>query len=189
MGKGQFGESQKINILMIIILCVILSTIANIFITRIILSPPKIGYIDAAKLFIGFSESAKAEREIKSEDAKWKIDMKSLKDTINAKVEVMSKEYDKASAARKKELQDMLAAANQNANNFAHANKKRIEEIRQEKMRGAIQKVNFYVAEYGKEHNYSMIFSTSAAGSIVYGNQEKLDLTNEIIKGLNERYK
>jgi outer membrane protein len=149
----------------------------------------KIGYIDTGKLLIGFSEANKVESEIKAEDDKWQAQLKQLQDSLQATINAMSKDYDKSTIAKKKEFQDLLSARNQQVNNFRQANIKKIEEMRQKKMQGVFDKVNVYMGEYGKKHRYSMVFGTAGGGSILYGNEGKYDITEEIIKGLNERYK
>jgi len=102
---------------------------------------------------------------------------------------IEQKEYNTANAKRKKELQDLLSAHNQQVNNFREASVKRMQKLQSEKMQSVIDKVNVYMAEYGKKHNYSIIFGTVAGGSILYGNSDRYDISNEVIKGLNERYK
>lgn len=150
---------------------------------------PKIAYVDTGKLMVGFNEANKVDRELKEKDAEWKKQLKILKDSLAAHVELMGKEYNDASAKRKKELQDLLSAQNQQVNNFREANLKRLQKLSEEKLKSVYDKVNVYVAEYGKKHNYSIIFGTVAGGSIVYGNQDSYDITTDIIAGLNERYK
>lgn len=165
-------------------------TLVSLCISIIALSGrPQIAYIETAKLMVGFSESARVERELKAENDKWQEQLKVLQDSLAAHVELMSKEYDSATPQRKKELQDILSTSNQRVNNFKQANINKMEKIHAEKMKSVIEKVNIYVQEYGKNHRYSIIFGTVHGGSIIYGNRDRYDITEQIIKGLNERYK
>jgi outer membrane protein len=101
----------------------------------------------------------------------------------------MSKEYNTAAPAKKKEMQDMLSARNQEVNNFKQANTRKMEELRQKNMQGVFDKVNVYLSEYGKKHHYTIIFGTMAGGNIIYADDRKVDITEDVVKGLNERYK
>jgi outer membrane protein len=150
---------------------------------------PKIAYVNTGKLMVGFSEASKIEKELKTEEDKWRAEAKTIEDSLQKTVNTMSSEYNKASAAKQKEMQDMLSARNQQLNNFKQANMRRIEKMRNEKMQGVYEKANIYFAEYGKKHRYSIILGTVAGGNILYGNENYYDITNELIKGLNERYK
>jgi Skp family chaperone for outer membrane proteins len=150
---------------------------------------PRIAYVNTGKLMIGFSESAKVEKEIKVEDDQWQGQLKQLQDSLQGTINNMSKEYNSATPAKKKEMQDMLSARNQQVNNFKQANMRRIDDLRQKKMQGVFDKVNVYLGEYGKKHRYGIILGTVAGGSILYGNEAKYDITDDVVKGLNERYK
>jgi outer membrane protein len=163
--------------------------IAVYAVINLTLLSPKIAYVDTSKLLIGFSEAAKIERELKAEDDKWKEQMKAVQDSLESAVTTMSKEYDRAAPAKKKELQDILSARNQQLNNFKQVNMRKMEELKQKKLASVFEKANLFMAEYGKKHHYSIVFGTGAGGSILYGDERKYDITGEIIKGLNERYK
>lgn len=49
-------------------------------------------------------------------------------------------------------------------------------------------KVKKYIKEYGKKNNYSYIYGTGEANSVLYA-EESYDITNEMIDLLNEQYK
>lgn len=176
-------KSQLSSLLTILILIILVLTGYHIFFT------PRIAYVDTSKLLVGFSEAARAENELKVENDKWQKQQKALEDSLQAAVNSMSKEYNSAKPARQKELQDLLSARNQQINNFRQANLKKMEKLRQEKMKNVYEKANLFMAEYGKTHNYSIIFGTVVGGSILYGNEDRYDITAKIVKGLNERYK
>lgn len=150
---------------------------------------PKIAYVDNGKLMVGFVEASRVEKELKAENEKWKKQLKTLEDSLQAVIDNMSKEYDGAQAARKKELQDLLSARNQQINNFRQANMRKMDKLAQEKMAKVYEKANVYITEYGKKKGYSIILGTGNGGSILYGNENRYDITTEIVKGLNERYK
>jgi Skp family chaperone for outer membrane proteins len=170
---------------LLLLLVAILSSclISNLYFT------PRIAYVDTSKLMVGFSEANKVDREIKSEDDKWQSQLKSLQDSLQASIDTISKYYDISQPAQKKSLQDNLSAWNQRVNNFKQANLRNMEKLRQEKMQGVADKINVYLREYGKAHRYSIVFGTVSGGSILYGDERKYDVTEEIVKGLNERYR
>jgi Skp family chaperone for outer membrane proteins len=145
-------------------------------------------YVDTARLMVGFSEAAQVQRELKAEDDKWQTQLKVIQDSVQSAVDAMSTEFNKASPQRKRELQDLLSARNQQMNNFVQANQARMEKLRREKMQAVVDRANLYIEEYGKKHGYGLILGT-AAGNIVYADRERYDVTDDIIAGLNERYK
>jgi outer membrane protein len=179
--------SSSSPIIISIITCVILFTIYAAI--NQMYFTPRIAYVNTGKLMVGFAESNKVEKEIKAEDDKWQAQYKQLKDSLEAAVKTMSKDYNSAIPAKKKEMQDMLSARNQEVNNYKQVNTRKMEELRQKKMQGVFEKVNVYLGEYGKKHRYTIIFGTMMGGNIVYADDRKVDITEDIMKGLNERYK
>ena len=149
---------------------------------------PKIAYVDTSKLMVAFSDAAKVEKELKAADDKWRDQLKVLQDSLDVAIKTMTKEYNTATLAHKKELQDRLAVQNQQINNFKNANMKKIDELRGQKMPTVISKINAYLGEYGKSHHYKLILGSTNMGNILYGDQS-VDITDQLIKGLNERYK
>jgi len=52
---------------------------------------------------------------------------------------------------------------------------------------GVVEKVKDFVAEYGKENGYTYIFGSNESANIMYA-KEGLDITDDILKELNESY-
>lgn len=50
------------------------------------------------------------------------------------------------------------------------------------------KQLNQYVQEFGKENNYTYIYGAEGSGAIMYAD-EKNDLTERVIKYINEKYK
>jgi Skp family chaperone for outer membrane proteins len=112
---------------------------------RTVLSP-RIAYVNTGKLMVGFSEAAKVEREVAAEEEKWKEQLGEMEKELKAAIDSMSVEFNSASAVRKKELQDMLSARNQQINNFKQANARKMDELKVKKMNAVVEKVNVYMA-------------------------------------------
>lgn len=55
-------------------------------------------------------------------------------------------------------------------------------------IRKVLDSIMSYLKEYNKDKNYSFILGNSLDGKILYANQG-LDITDEVVKGLNEKYK
>lgn len=62
------------------------------------------------------------------------------------------------------------------------------ERVTQEFKNQIFTRLNEYAKEYGEEEGYDYLFGTSGQGSIMYA-QQKHDITKEVIKYINEKYK
>ena len=100
-----------------------------------------------------------------------------LTESLQASIDRMSKEYERA---KRKALQDGLSARNQQISSFRRANMRKMEKLRSTKRESVMDKANVYLAEYGKKHGYGIIFGTAAGGSILYGDEDRYNITGEV---------
>jgi len=84
-------------------------------------------------------------------------------------------------------MQDALSARNQQIKQLSEANVKRVSDLRQKKMQTVFEKVNVFIGEYGKKKHYSMILDSHRRKYTFSATREVFDITEDIIKGLNER--
>lgn len=52
---------------------------------------------------------------------------------------------------------------------------------------GIISEINAFLLEYGKNNHYEIILIANQSGTIAYA-REGLDITEDVVKGLNEAY-
>jgi outer membrane protein len=50
------------------------------------------------------------------------------------------------------------------------------------------KRINDFLVEYNKSKSYSLIFSTSSSVNVLFHKDSTLDITNEIVEGLNAAY-
>lgn len=144
-------------------------------------------YVDAQKLVIGYEGMKAARQEFETKSVAWKANL----DTLRSEVEGKMKEYDvkKASMnAREKQLSEELIKAKQEQYiNYEQVIQEKVQTEDQQLSKNVLTKVNDYVKRYGKEHGYKIILAATQYGNIVYA-EEGIDVTDEVLKGLNGEY-
>lgn len=144
-------------------------------------------YVDINKLMDGYKRTP-IEKSKFEEKAKL---MQSNVDSLVADWQNELKAYEKErSTMTKKELelkQELLGNKQQQLNNYQKAIQGKIQEEDQKASQTVINDINDYVKEYGKKHNYRIIFGASGSGNLMYAN-EAADLTEEVLEGLNTDY-
>jgi len=85
-------EQTKSNSLTVNIISVLLAVVISLLLVKISFQPPKIAYVDTAKIMVGFNEAARVQRFLQEEDDKWKKQLKELQDSLASHVDVMTKE-------------------------------------------------------------------------------------------------
>ncbi|RPH34059.1 MAG: OmpH family outer membrane protein [Bacteroidales bacterium] len=85
------------------------------------------------------------------------------------------------------QLQQVLAGKEQELYRLRDELRARLAEEQQVKLRQIQQSINDYLVEYNKEKGYHIILSSTFGGPLLYGHPA-LDITQEVMKGLNEKY-
>lgn len=148
----------------------------------------KTAYVDTSLLMKEYTESkdieakykAKSEemgRELESEAARFKSDAENFQK--NAQKNGQAWAQQKAAELQKREQQ------------LQYAQQAMLQQLQQEsgkEMDSLVSDVKKFIKTYGKEKGYAYIYGTGDAASVLYA-QEKYDITKEIIKLLNEKYK
>ena len=147
----------------------------------------KTAFVDTNKLIEEYTEAkdldakykAKGEemsRDLEAEIKKFQDEVKSFE--TNAKVYGQQWAQTKGQELQQKEQQ--LSYAQQ-------ALAQSLQQDGAKEMDSMVSSIKKFIADYGKEKGFDYIFATGDAVSILYG-KESYDLTNEMIKLLNEKY-
>ncbi|MGV8993441.1 MAG: OmpH family outer membrane protein [Flavobacterium sp.] len=148
----------------------------------------KTAYIDTSKLLQEYTES-------KDIEAKYK-----------AKSQEMGKELDAEVARFKNEAQNFQKNAQANGQAWAqqkgaelqkreqqltYAQQAMLQQLQQEsgkEMDSLVVNVRKFIKSYGKEKGYAYIYGTGEAATVLYA-EDKYDITEEVVKLLNDKYK
>jgi outer membrane protein len=148
----------------------------------------KTAYIDTSVLMKEYTEAkdleakykAKSEekgRQLEAEIARFKQDAASFQSQAQANGQAWAQQ--KGAELQKREQQ------------LSYAQQALAQELQQEsgkEMDSLVSGVKKFIKTYGKEKGYSYIYGTGDAASILYA-EEKYDITKDIIKELNDKYK
>lgn len=148
----------------------------------------KTAYVDTSKLFEEYTEA------------------KDIKAKFKSKSEEMGRELDQEAARFKQDAAYFQKNAQANGQEWAQKNGAALQE-RQQRLQYAeqelsqklqqemgvesdsmISSVRKFIKNYGKEKGYSYVYGTNESGSILYA-EDKFDITKEIVKLLNDKYK
>jgi len=153
-----------------------------------LLSKPQLAYVESSKLIDGFSETAKVRHQFEKEKAEWETNIKALEDSLKIAMERMKKEYDRASAKEKEELQSQFEKRNANLSQYKQIVYQKSMQREQELLQPVIEKINSFMAIWGKKNGYDLILGTMKGGNIVHANTD-FNVTEKALRALNEHYK
>lgn len=144
-------------------------------------SDTKIGYVDLSRAFDEYQKAKDFDKELeKTGDIKQGQREKLVKEIRNMRdeLELMN------DSARKKKEGDIEAKIRL-LQEFDQDAKAELTKERDDMVRDILKEMNGVIQEYGKGHGYSIIVNDRV---LLYGS-DALDLTDEVIKILNEGYK
>lgn len=100
----------------------------------------------------------------------------------------MAESYEKLSVAEKTEKKKEQVARIEELGRFNQARANSIQQLRVQKLQNVYEKINAAMADYAKKNGLDIVFATSN-GSIVYGEGSKVDITEDFLVFLNDRFK
>ncbi len=150
-------------------------------------SSSELVYVDVNKLLEGYKRTkiVRAEFQVKAKTLSANVD--SLVADWQKELKAYEKERSKMTKKEIELKQQILGNKQQQVNNYQQAIQKQIQEEDKKVTQTVINDINDYVTEYGKKHNYKIIFGASGAGNIMYADKTT-DLTETILEGLNKEF-
>jgi len=146
------------------------------------------GFVNTERLLNGFSESKKAVEKIEEEQKKWETQRLVIEDSLKAFEKRMESAYAGLSIEQKNAMKKEQFQRIEELDHFNQARAKSIEMRRVEELQGIYQKINVAMEDFAHEKKLDIVFASSN-GNIVYGNGSSVDLTDEFVRFLNDRFK
>lgn len=149
---------------------------------------PEVKYVRSADLIYGYDGMKEAHllQQKTSEEMKSRVD--TLQVDFQRAVNQYNNDYSKLSKEERKEREKLLSLQQENLRNYSQKVEGNIKEQDQKLTEGVLNQVNAFVEEYAKQKGYDLILGTTSSGNILYA-RESMDITEEVIKALNENYK
>lgn len=140
----------------------------------------KIGYVDLAKVFDQYQWTVDADKDLEQRSGGKQTERDNKVDEIKG----MREELELASKTAREEKQDVIDQKIKDLKEFDREVTTDLRKERDVHVREILKEINDAVQEYGKANGYTLIIHERV---LLYG-QETLDVSDDIIKILNERY-
>jgi outer membrane protein len=151
-------------------------------------SDRRIVYVDSMKLVSQYEGMKAARQELEAKVSVWKSNVDSLKAELEQKIAVYEKGKGKMSATERNLTEELLTTKQEQFMNYQQVIEEKIRKEDQELTNKVLSKVNDYIKNYGRDKGYEIIMAATQVGNIVYA-KEGNDITDEIVKGLNNEFK
>ncbi|MBL4706996.1 MAG: OmpH family outer membrane protein [Flavobacteriales bacterium] len=142
----------------------------------------EVGYVRSAYLIENFIGTQEARAKLQ-EDVQF---LQSNLDTLKSEYSGMVGAYQENAEGDEKMLQRIQGKESSIAT-YSKAAEERIQQQETELLEGVMNQINSYMKTYAEEHGYDMILGTTAAGSILFG-EDDMDITDKVLKEMNKHY-
>jgi outer membrane protein len=164
----------------IIILAVVLTTMAC--------QQNKIGYVDSVKLMDGYQEKIDVEARFKTKADAMTKKRDSISQSFQMELQAFQTKAQKMSQKNAQEEYGQLQQRGQFVGQQLQQEEQQLQQSSQAEMDTLVKKVKKEIKDYGKANGYTYILGGGDGGAVLYGEDAK-DLTETILKILNDKYK
>lgn len=164
--------------------------LAIVFLTIISLTAcqqQKIGFVDNSVLINEYQERKDVEARLNTKIQAFKTRTDSLRSAFELEIKEAELKARTMSQSAIQTLSQELQQKEQVLSQRVQFEQQQIAQESQTLNDSIINRVKAFVQDYGKSNNYNFILGSNEAGSVLYG-EEASDLTQEILKALNENY-
>lgn len=149
---------------------------------------PKIGYVRSYDLVNNYLGTKEGMANLSSKTEGWKANVDTLTLNFQAAVNKFNVEASSLNTSGREQMEAALSAKREELINYSREIEEKTQEENDKLMQGVLNQINSYVEQYGQSNGYDVILGTTISGNVLYG-QKHLDITEDILRGLNEDFK
>ena len=141
----------------------------------------KIGYIDLAKIFDQYNRTKDSDSNLEGEWKDKQDEIKKMKDSITSFKDELGLLSDSAKEKKQGEIDKKI----KKLQDFSKEAKDELASKRSEMVREILKDIDDVINKYGKSKGYDLILNER----VLLYHSEVLDLTDKVVKILNDKYK
>ena len=151
-------------------------------------SQNKTAFIDMGVLMKEYEGLKSFEKEVKDEQDKLRLEIESLIEPYQVKVDAYYQNVAKMSAKKRSETESALQQEQKAIDLQQDKYMKQLDKMRKEGLEAINNEIAEFVKGYAKSKGFQLVLGTSGTETVIYG-EDKLDITQEVLSELNELFK
>lgn len=148
----------------------------------------KVVYVDSAQLLNNYEGMINARKAFQAKAEGWKANIDTLTNEVKSSIMDYEKEQGRMSTKERELSQELIRSKQQQLSQYQQAMNTQAQQEDQKMTSAVVVQVNAYLKKYGEQKGYTIIFAATDYGNIAYAD-EKLNVTEEVLEGLNKEYK
>ncbi|HNP19915.1 MAG TPA: OmpH family outer membrane protein [Fulvivirga sp.] len=148
---------------------------------------PKIAYIESNRLLVSYKGMQAASSEYQNKVKIWTANIDTLRNELQTEIKKYEVEKKGLSKKERQLTEKLINTKQKQLVDYQRSIEQKAAKEDQEVTQKVLDKVSAYVKSFGNKHGYTIIIGATESGNLVYA-EEALNLTDEILIGLNEEY-
>lgn len=147
----------------------------------------KVAYVNSTKLINSYKGMEDARKLYQSKISLYTANIDTLILEVQDEIARYEKESPKMTLKERELSQRLIKVKQQQLNDYQKAMKEKAGQEDAVATKKVLDEINAYLKEYGAQKNFYILFAATDYGNIAYA-KESLDVTEEILEGLNKKY-
>ncbi len=128
-----------------------------------------------------------ARKSFQNKAVAWKSNIDTLTAEVQKQISRYEKESVRMSTKEKLLFQELIKTKQTSLMDYQRAMNTQAQQEDSKMTAEVVDRINIYLRKYGVDHGYKIIIAATDYGNVAYGD-ESLDITNNILVGLNKEY-
>lgn len=148
----------------------------------------EIVFVESSKLLNGYQGMLDARKVYKQKAIVWQANIDTLVNEIQNDLKKFEKEMARMTVKERDLTRQLLQNKQQQLADYQKATQENAANEDGKMTKLVIDEVNQYIKDYGRKKGLRIILAATEYGNIAYA-EEGIDITEEILEGLNKKYK
>ena len=149
---------------------------------------PKIAFVNSSIVVEKYLGLIEVRGIIDAKSKEWSANLDTLEIRYNKSLEKLNSAKGVLSNSQVARLEANVSNSLRNYQVYKEDVEKRLTEETEKMTQGALNQINAYIETYSKENDIDIVIGVTLSGNVLYG-AERIDITKEILTGLNQSYK
>jgi len=147
----------------------------------------KVVYVDSSKLLNNYKGMQAARAVYQQKANAWKANIDTLASEVQQQISTYEKESPKMTVKERQLSQELIRNKQKQFSDYQQAMNTQAQQEDAKMTSDVVTQINAYLKKYGESKGYKVILAATEYGNLAYAD-EGLDITNEVLEGLNKEY-
>ncbi len=177
------GIGTKILVILNLILLAIIAFLVIFYYTN----NPKIAYVKSSHLIAQYQGFIDATQAYQGKNSLWQANIDTLRNELQQEIEELEASKPNMTVKEVTLSEELITNKQRQFMQYQQAIQQKAQEEDQSMSNKVLEEVNAFLKEYGKKHNYTIIFGATEVGNVIYA-KGTIDITEQVLGELNRSY-